>query len=739
MKNLSLAVAIALGAGSCWAEAPSAEEAQLITTGVEAFDVGDAVPGAVRLKPDSARELLIGDEGQVFAAIGHTADGRVAAFGHGDFLTRGWMSQSGALSMLGNAIRWVGKAKSPSVGLSAQTAQLESSLSKSGFKVKKIAPRDLKKQVDVYCFIGHEKLDEADIEALRRFAMKGGGVVVSTTPWAFADRWPDFSKFPGNQVASLAGIEFLADVYARVNGKVAPAPVDASQPMEALAELLENPGVEADARQHLVDELKQGKKLTGAARVEFRDALNDLNLTVGPILPTREQPIVSGENPLIDAIVDLEMFFNQRMPAEEIVAIPAADDYPGAVPGGDRVSRSVRIDGAYKGWATGRDPAAWNAKELRPTGLYAGPGELIQVQTPAEISGSGFEVVIGTYAGGLNNRAKWERYPRLRTAFPIESATTGAANGLGGPILIAVPREASFGELEIRIENAVPAPLYVHGETSVADWKSTIRNYPAPWAELASERMIIAIPSSYIRELDNPDEVMEAWNEIIDKSAELAQLDRKEFRAERLAFERQTAAGYMHSGYPVAAPLDGSAVQAVDAAALRTKGNWGFFHEYGHNHQHNLWMLPGTGETTCNLWSVYLFEEWVGKNRDGAHGSMNPLRRQQRRNAYFTNGRNFEENWSVWTALDTYLLVQEKFGWEPFQKAFASYNELPPNQRPKSQQQKNDQWVLRLSEACGHNLAPYWRAWNLPLSDEIDEQLLDLPAWKDHPVQRYLD
>ena len=106
-------------------------------------------------------------------------------------------------------------------------------------------------------------------------------------------------------------------------------------------------------------------------------------------------------------------------------------------------------------------------------------------------------------------------------------------------------------------------------------------------------------------------------------------------------------------------------------------------------------------------------------------------------NAYFDGGRNFESDWSVWTALETYLQVQEAFGWEPFKKVFAEYNALPENEWPKSQQEKNDQWVIRLSKACGKNLAPFWKTWNVPLSDSVFNDLAGLPAWEDHPVARW--
>ena len=56
---------------------------------------------------------------------------------------------------------------------------------------------------------------------------------------------------------------------------------------------------------------------------------------------------------------------------------------------------------------------------------------------------------------------------------------------------------------------------------------------------------------------------------------------------------------------------------------------------YGHNHQHNLWSLPRTVETTCNLWSVYVYEEYLGKHRDETNRAIRPLDRRQRINACF--------------------------------------------------------------------------------------------------------
>ena len=58
-----------------------------------------------------------------------------------------------------------------------------------------------------------------------------------------------------------------------------------------------------------------------------------------------------------------------------------------------------------------------------------------------------------------------------------------------------------------------------------------------------------------------------------------------------------------------------SASGAVDLSHMESEGDWGMFHELGHNHQ---WMpstLPGTTETGCNFASVYLMEELVRHKR----------------------------------------------------------------------------------------------------------------------------
>jgi hypothetical protein len=725
------------------------EALALITRGGGEITAEGFAPGLIELANDSAFPVLKDATGGILAAGGAAAtaggESRVVVFAHDSFLRNaGLLGDSAVRELVLNSIRWCGQSEKPEVALHPELGALAAILEEAGFRVKQVAPEEVSRGSvkSVYVTVAQKGFDEESVAAVLERAQQGAGLVLAATPWPFGNDYPNFATFPANRLAEAAGVRLKSGGTANSSKPFAVKHTDSKAVLATLRQLIDGPLPGSPSERAAAGEaIGAGSALRGPALDEFLAGLLALNRKLGPIVPTQEAPVVRGADPLVDAVIDLETTLDQSLPAGKMYAIPAAADYPGAVPDkAPRINRNLTIDGDWRGWLSGRGAAAWAAKEMRPTGLYAAPGEVITVNAPAEIAGKGFEVVIGSYGGGLDNREKWERYPRLQRSVEINGPVTTISSGLGGLVTIRVPKDAKAGPLAFSLSGGVAAPVYVAGKTDLKQWRSDFRKSPAPWAELVSDRIILALPSRYLRDLDDPDEVMKAWDEIIDKAAELCGgVDRNQYRAERIVFDRQTAAGYMHSSYPVAAPQDRSVEQAVDAKALREEGNWGFFHEYGHNHQHDLWALPGTGETTCNLWSVYLFEEWVGKPREEGHDAVRPLDRKQRMNAYFEGGRNFESDWSVWTALETYLQVQEAFGWEPFKKVFAEYNALPESEWPKTQQEKNDQWVIRLSRACGKNLAPFWNTWNVPLSDSVHSELSGLPAWENHPVSKWAE
>jgi hypothetical protein len=201
-------------------------------------------------------------------------------------------------------------------------------------------------------------------------------------------------------------------------------------------------------------------------------------------------------------------------------------------------------------------------------------------------------------------------------------------------------------------------------------------------------------------------------------------------RVERAVFDAQISAGWMHSGYPFMAH-DLSVPAVVNVTYMSTEGDWGMFHELGHNHQ---WMpstLPGTTETGCNFASVYLMEELVGVS---GHGAISPDQRESRTRTYFDNGANIAD-WSVWVALETFLMIKEEWSWAEITSALSVYYDLPAAEVPSTDDEEFNAWVLHLSNSTGFNLAPYHAAWGFPLDQATFDALSHLPVWVDDPLR----
>ena len=80
-------------------------------------------------------------------------------------------------------------------------------------------------------------------------------------------------------------------------------------------------------------------------------------------------------------------------------------------------------------------------------------------------------------------------------------------------------------------------------------------------------------------------------------------------------------------------------------------------------------------------------------------------------------------------ALFMYVQLQEAFGWEAYRQVFATYRALPDAERPKSDNDKRDQWLVRFSQQVGRNLGPFFEAWGVPTSRAARASIADLPVW----------
>ena len=170
----------------------------------------------------------------------------------------------------------------------------------------------------------------------------------------------------------------------------------------------------------------------------------------------------------------------------------------------------------------------------------------------------------------------------------------------------------------------------------------------------------------------------------------------------------------------------------LNLADLQTQGDWGPFHELGHNHQWAPWVLPGTTETTCNLFSVYVMEEVVDIDNGAGHSAISDLERETRIQAYLDGGADFENDWSVWTALETYLQLKEAFGWDFYTSLFTTYRN--DSVAPNTDSERIETWIRLSSATANRNLAAFYRAWGFPVDTALENDLAQYPSWDDHPM-----
>lgn len=704
-----------------------------LTDGVDVVISGGSLASRVVVWGDTAFPLLWDEGLHPFASAARVREGRVVHVGHESHLGAALAGDGDSGRLLVNAVRWTGQGDAPVVGVSSDVAA-GPFLVDQGFTVVSAGPADLT-DIDVWVTTTYADHDPATDAAIREWIQAGGGVVAGGHAWwwAYSTGSTDpYHEHPGNQWLGVAGLTLSGASVSAPEITVAGPPdplIHAGAALDAAAAHIDgtdplplDPAVlAADSAGFAASVLPLDREWWTVARGVLDDA--------EPVIPTKADPVEPAAEPVDGLMVRLSSALAARLPADEIDAHSAATDFPGEVPAGaERVTRPVVVDATYAGRDARYHASQAGAPVWRSTGLYVPAGEVVTVAVPSDVVGSGLTLLVGAHTDRLWGADSWSRMPEITRAWPVDSTEVEVASAFGGLLFVRVPGGTSLGEVELTVAGAVEAPRYELSDAADAMWGFE-RQEPGPWAELSSPSVALVVPTSLVQDLEDPFALMRLWQDVLDADAELAAIDPVRVRAERMVVDRQISAGWMHSGYPIMAHLE-SAPTFVDPSTATT-GDWGAFHELGHNHQWSDWMLPGAGEAICNLWSVYAMEQVVGRSRDDAHPAMSPTERAKRIQAF----RDGSGTWSVWTALETYLQVQEAFGWEPLIAVQERYLTDAPADAPASDQAKADRWIVRLSEATGRDLTAFHAAWGFTITQDVAAAVAHLPAWDDHPMR----
>jgi len=571
--------------------------------------------------------------------------------------------------------------------------------------------------------------DQAITDAVCAFVEKGGGLITGVCPWGWMQvTGKDLAVDLGaNRILGRLGLALCdggLDGAGPNGGFAAEAITPLAHAGECLKALEGAQALDKDGVAQVSGVLSAAVRSLPLDDTAFMPRFRALcESPEAECVPTHDSP-VGLDSPLKRIAATLYMHDLAGLTPAEVKAHPSAAAFPGPVPAdAPRVEKTLSIDTAVPDWHS--------------TGLYAPPGEVVEITSGDSAVTAGLSARIGCHTDGLWHLDRWQRFPEISRAWPLAAATTDVASPFGGLIYVVVPRECELGSIDVTIKGAVEAPRFVLNETLLSDWRARVHSLPGPWAELETKKVIISLPASAVRDLHDPESLMLWWDRVMDGCADLATMPRDRPRPERYTTDEEISAGYMHSGYPIMTWLD-VVPTFVNLARLdaNEKGcDWGFFHEMGHNHQSGDWTFAGTGEVTENLFSVYLIQTVCAQGAP-THGAFTGEERGKKVADYLAKGAQFGQ-WQAdpFLALGMYGQLWETFGWGAFKKTFADYRDLARDERPRSDDEKRDQWMVRFSRTVGRNLGPFFEKWGVPTSQAARESIADLPVWIPEEMQ----
>ncbi|XP_051814054.1 TRPM8 channel-associated factor homolog [Acanthochromis polyacanthus] len=659
----------------------------------------------------------IGD-GRAFLAGGYYGQGRVIVVTH-----EGLLGQEALAPFWLNVIHWLDEGRRGVVGSMLDPAI--KILSKSGLKCEKTGFR---KDLSVFVCTAYS---DNHVEEIQSFVAEGGGLLIGGHAWYWAQTHHGqnpMTDFAGNKILTKMGLSLLGSTIGGGHYK-APVPSQAIKDTyhfrHSLRRFASHVTVGEKLNKH--DEeclIKLGHDCTTYLRRNAHHCSDYAQVvsTLTNLLMKSGLPEVSHSCPV-------------KSPKDHLLLSLGAEVYK-ACPNPDALLPYLIKNNPMM-------PVVYNhnikihvntagGEEWISTGLYLSKGMKTYIAIPAEIVNKGWQIQIGCQTDRLKSQ-ELKRAPCVHERFPVTSEMMQVWNLWGGLLYLVAPPKTQVDGAEVTVQMAVPAPYYKSGVTTAADW-SLLRTAPSPWAELEFDNIILTVPSDSVRGLDRPEELAALWNDMMKAIADLAVIPHKFPRKERFVADVQISHGWMHAGYPVMAHSS-SAFELVSTDHARNKGLWGPIHELGHNQQRACWEFPpNTTECTCNLWSVYVHEQVLGINRAKAHPAVTLEERKKRMEKFVKEGRK-PDSWGMWVALETYLQLQEKFGWDAFKKVFAAYHKM--SDFPKNKEEKMNLYAETFSQAVGMNLAGFFKAWSWPIQPATEEKLSKLPPWSDHPMVQF--
>ena len=481
-------------------------------------------------------------------------------------------------------------------------------------------------------------------------------------------------------------------------------------------------------------------------------------------LPVETQTLIF----LQQAIFDEE--YNSNAEDMEGIKFEFSEVFPGKVKDSSpRINdASVEINGTYNVIHGARHlNDTWDAK--RPTGHYAPPGELITITIPTNHVDKGMSVMIGAHERDHSNLSQTNRFLRISNRFGLSTEKTKIVNPFGGGIYMLVPEGSNFGYFDIKIDGAVKSPYFSTREakgTDLSVWQAELAEQSVKWVDIESDKFMTTLPIDVLDginpgsiNLTDPRLMMEKWDEVADGFNYVGGRPQERSRAEYIISDTRIPDGGYGTGYPAVYDDDDEGMMAI--ALLRDEpqkigGVVTMFHEMGHLEWHP--TLGNAVESIVHLPAVYIWNKYYDLPLDTAfkYSAFQKLTMDQTTIDWIITD-NFRNNIAI--SCDPtmhpsvchevryqhrghaiYIEIADLFGWDAIYKTHkVFYDEWKINTQKdwgfmgmvNGNQISDDELILAASNAKNVNMAPLFHFWGRQPSEELANQLKNLPESKE--------
>ncbi|WP_431294801.1 M60 family metallopeptidase [Pedobacter sp. P26] len=682
--------------------------------------------------------------------------GQIFAIGSSEYFESKLLSDHNVQKLLKNILESVSTPPKKLKVAATKTADaaLLNALKANKVKVYIADGSKLQSGTDIY-FLTNDVKDTTELKAIEKYISDGGSLVYgSPYPGIFKHR--DQTKSYLNDLVKINSLLAKAGIFNaysliqanHINDTLNLKDVPFYLSVKAIFKQLANPAFKAIDPTEYAYGMEPNLELTFSNNADTSQIIKKLKsiLAISDTLavPTLKNPIDISTPAKKAGYQFSKYLFDKSHNIDKATdfVYPESKSFPGEVPkNAKRTVEQINID--VKVGSQGLADPYPDYYRLHSTGVYVPAGEKVSIVVDPKYKNQHLKAQIGIHNDDLKHMDNLVRAGfDLTRSFELDKDTTTVFSPYGGLLYIKISDSCTLKSITITASAVVKAPYYKLEKNTLAEWE-TIKNNPAPWAELATNNIILTVPSYRIKNLKNPESLMKFWDQVMDADADLAIINRNRTHPERIIIDNQVAYGYMYTVWDkIVAPDDQSCAWMLDEKIVGTKGSWGHFHELGHRHQFWGLDMDEVSEVTTNLYSIYVYDKVLKKGLYNHDAIRNKEEVEKKIQSYLQNQPTFEK-WGKdpFLALSMYIQIIENFGWDSIIKANKIYREMDPSKyydHPLSNQQRIDLWYTTICKTTNANLSSFFEVWKIPVSEKAKSNTRNYKTWLPTELVAYL-